>query len=279
MFKKLSLALFIGILPLGTNRATFKKNSAFDIDVSRRRCGLPHKNEVIHAIKTPRGFKTADEMKTLAARIYNSSKRLANRTWYDFEHQKFYAYYNNEQIEIPIRLIKSVTAHIETALAMGYAKNIIFSDMGHAHMLIPLSVYNRVHNSMEMTKLISFFYNHPQTKFLYHTAEQLKMLNDNNELLSDRYLQQRFYTRNLVTDNSGSSEIHLAQATNERSYYNTVGSWPKHRYITGFDISANKRGCFPYFDPNGNRRYFDLSPMGHFPIGHHPFIQMALRDL
>ena len=277
MFKNTTILLGVFAFSAVGTWGSFKKPSAFKDEFSPERCGLPRANEISNIIKVSPGFKTPEELGVLSQKVYNSSRRLGNRAWYDPTTHKFYAYFLKEKISIPIRLIKSVTTHIETVLGMGYAEEIILSDMGHAHMLIPLDVYHASDRSVGVGQFLSFFYGHPRTKFLYHTAERLKIWNEDGSLIPNRYLQKRFFTRNVVADNSGSSEIHFVQ--NPSNAYNTVTSYPGHRYISGFDISANKGGCFPFYDKNNKLRYFDISPMGHYPIGHHPDIPLpAYQD-
>jgi hypothetical protein len=92
---------------------------------------------------------------------------------------------------------------------------------------------------------------------LYHTAEQLQTLDENNELLNDRHLRWRFFTRNLVGDNAHLARLDLLHEPTHPS--NTSRKMPGHRYWgSGFNISANKDGCFPYvFD--GVTYWFDIS--------------------
>ena len=260
LFVLLCIFLPLAIVPA---QANFKKASAFDIELSRKRCTPPTPEEAVY-VRQSTWNHSSEYIKKLAKQVYHSPGRLANRAYYNPKTQRFHATFHDETLEISQRLIKSVTSHIETALAMGYADHIIFSDMGHAHILAPKKIYESIQPSL-FKDTLAFFYAHPQTKFLYHTAEQLRMLNDDNKLINDRYLQQRFFTRNLVVDNTGSSEIHLAQSP-IHEVYNTVRSWPNHRYMSGFDISANRNGCFPYYDKNNNLKYFDISPDGHVLI-------------
>ena len=41
--------------------------------------------------------------------------------------------------------------------------------------------------------------------------------------------------------------------------HNTVRNLEGYKYYSGFNISANKNGCFPFQDKSGNIQYFDLS--------------------
>ena len=163
---------------------------------------------------------------------------------------------------IPLRLIESVTTHIEMALAMGYAEHIIFSDMGHSHILIPLDDLIKS-SPPRWADTLSFYYNHPRTKFLYHTAEQLQMMSEDGSLIDDPYLQRRYFTRNLIADNTNSGNLYILQAPPTESF-NTVRTFPRHHYGAGFDISANQDGCFPFFDKDNKLKFFDISPSGHY---------------
>ena len=254
------IVLFIALATGIPAKIGFKKPSAFDPSLSRKRCPPPPPSETAKAPELAWN-QSPEEMEAQARKIYNSEGRLGKRTYLDSKSQNFYAPYDNNPVKIPLQLIKSVTVHIETALAMGYADHVTFADMGHAHMLTPLDFYKSVRH-LKTKQILSILYDHPRTKFLYHTAEQLKMMDENNKPINDRYLQQRFYTRNLIAGNTGGSEIHLGQSPPDQPF-NTVHNWPGHFSFSGFDISANKNGCFPYYDKNNNLKYFDLSPNGH----------------
>jgi len=97
-------------------------------------------------------------------------------------------------------------------------------------------------------------------KILYHTAEQLHMLED-GQLISDRLVQWRFYTRNLLGDNKGEGRLELIHQPT--SSHNTArGLMPGHRYWgAGFYISASIDGCFPYTYKD-KTYYFDLNLHG-----------------
>lgn len=130
--------------------------------------------------------------------------------------------------------------------------------MGHSHLFIPNDYYEREMRDVKgIYPSLDKALQSKGLKILYHTAEQLRMIDDEKLVLADRYIQWRFYTRNPVGDMRGNIEI--LTDYNQRSGYNTVRKLKGYKYYSGFDISANKNGCFPFQDKAGNIQYFDLS--------------------
>lgn len=166
-----------------------------------------------------------------------------------------------EKIKLSERFLKSVIGHIEGGLKRKYIDAVIFPDMGHSHLFIDKKFYNEVLKPIpvkETHKKYELMLNHPETRFLYHTAEQLEMLDEDKKLLADRHIQWRFFTRNLVGHNKNLGKIELLH--NETHSHNTARSYDEgFRYWgAGFNISANKNGCFAY-SHNGKTFYFDMS--------------------
>jgi hypothetical protein len=156
--------------------------------------------------------------------------------------------------------VENVTLHIEQALELGYADHVFFPDMGHSHYFIPEAHWDTeyagtpVDQTADMT---SRLLDDPQLLVLYHTAEQLQMLDENKELLPDPWIQFRHQSRNVVGDNDWQRRIELIQ--NPDSPANTAREYEGHFYYgAGFSISASKDGCFPYTQ-NGERKWYDLS--------------------
>lgn len=210
---------------------------------------------------------TLPEIMRRADRLYLDGKRLKER-----------AFINEQgQIVIPINVIgetryvrledhfiKSIRAHIENALKRNYVDAIIFSDMGHSHFFIPKDFYEKELQGIptnEREKLYEKMLAHQGLKILYHTAEQLKMRDGDGELVDDRHIQWRFFTRNLVGDNR--AQGHLELIHQEDHNYNTGRSYDEnYRYWgAGFYLTANKDGCFPFVH-KGKTYYFDLNLSG-----------------
>ncbi len=174
----------------------------------------------------------------------------------------YYSYGDNEPkyIKLTDQFIASVISHVENALKRNYVDAIIFPDMGHSHLFLDQKFYDDVLKDIpvkEQHKRYELMLAHPKTKFLYHTAEQLKMKEESGELVEDRHIKWRFFTRNLIGDNqAGKLEI----VHDESHSHNTARSYEEgYRYWgAGFNISATKKGCFAY-KKDGETYYFDLS--------------------
>lgn len=196
--------------------------------------------------------------------VYQRGLRLKERAF--MENGEVYLPYTpyggkEEKIKLSDRFIKSVIGHIEGGLKRRYVDAIIFPDMGHSHLFIDKKFYDEVLKDIpvkETHKKYELMLNHPETRFLYHTAEQLEMLDEDKKLLEDRHLQWRFFTRNLVGHNKNLGKIELIH--NETHSHNTARDYEDgFRYWgAGFNISANKDGCFAYTH-KGKTYYFDMS--------------------
>jgi len=197
--------------------------------------------------------------------IYKSGKRLLHRATYDSQSDKVYLHHSGIQQVKPVlaswNFVNSVRRHIENAIKMTYVDRVFFPDMGHSHMLVDREFFELEISNLpvsEMNKAYEMMINHPKTRFLYHTAEQLQTLDKDNQLLPDKQLQWRFYTRNLVGDNH-SDRLWIYKDLNTKA--NTVNSPDDqnfHWWSAGFNISASINGCFPF--NNGHEiQYFDIS--------------------
>jgi len=207
---------------------------------------------------------TLEEIKLKEKDVYQRGLRLKERAY--MEDGKAFLPFTpyggkEEKIYLSERFLKSVTQHVENGLKRNYIDALIFPDMGHSHMFVDLKFYNDVVSKIptkEGHKRYEAMLNHPETRFLYHTAEQLTMKNEDGSLKDERHLQWRFYSRNLVGHNKGHGKIELLHQKDHA--YNTARSYDEgFRYWgAGFNISANKDGCFAY-SHEGKTFYFDLS--------------------
>ncbi|MBK26362.1 MAG: hypothetical protein CME70_20350 [Halobacteriovorax sp.] len=204
-----------------------------------------------------------NQIKEKSTEIYNSGKRLRNRAFFDGKNvvMPLSVSGGDALVKLSPRFLESVQKHIEVGYKRGYIDAVIFPDMGHSHFFIPKKYYEEVLAPMPNSKRgekYELMINHPELKILYHTAEQLTMLDENKKPLPDRMLQWRFYTRNLVGDNKALGRVELLHETD--SSHNTGRDYDdNHRYWGhGFNLSASKEGCFS-FTKNGKTFYFDLS--------------------
>lgn len=198
--------------------------------------------------------------------IYASGKRVVARAHWDDERQSYVFPSREGPIRIDPNFLQSVTRHIEIAHERGYAEFLFFPDMGHSHFYLPKKDWPALEppakNKVEFTeKLLA----HRNLKVLYHTAEQLKVLEDDKTFPSDRWLLWRYHSRNIVGDNAGGENLQVLFAK-EGNGYNTVGSVRGHVGGGGFYIGASREGCFPY-QVEGKTYYFDFSlePLAALP--------------
>ena len=230
----------------------------------KNRCAPPSSQEEVVYSNDFKWGMSLEEMKTKFEEMYHSGKRLKSR-----------AFHNGKDVVLPINnyggettyarltkeFIQNVTDHIEQGLKNTYVNYIMFPDMGHSHIFIPQKFYEEVLASipagekhLRYEKMLA----HEGVRFLYHTAEQLSMVDENGQLSEDRKVQWRFFTRNLVGYNDGSKRVELLH--NEEHGHNTARSYhPGYRYWgAGFNITGTSKGCFPY-QYKGKTYYFDLS--------------------
>ena len=158
------------------------------------------------------------------------------------------------------RLVENVRMHLEKALARGYADYVFFPDMGHSHFFIPDQRWESAYLGFsvpERGKMYSQMFDDPELRILYHTAEQLTVLDEDDGLLPDRQLRWRFFTRNVVGDNNWGGQLDLLHEPTSSA--NTSRDLEGHQYYgAGFNITSTIDGCFPYLR-DGEVSYFDIS--------------------
>ncbi len=229
----------------------------------RERCTPPDEDEEVVYSNDFRWGYTLEEMGEKFDEMYASGKRLHNRAYYDAEADRFVLPGTESwggDVTLPTRLVENVTLHIEHGLERGYVDYVFFPDMGHAHLFIPIERWEEVYEGTpvsEFSRRYEAMFDDPELMILYHTAEQLQMLDDDDRVLDDRRVQWRFHTRNLVGDNNYERRIELL--TEFESNANTAHDLPGHNYYgAGFNITATADGCFP-FEQDGELRWYDIS--------------------
>jgi hypothetical protein len=132
--------------------------------------------------------------------------------------------------------------------------------MGHAHILIPQKVYKEEISPIpirDKNLLYQKMLAHREVKFLYHTAELIDLKSSYNDPLLQRHLRWRFYTRNLLGGNQALGKLDILH--NHEHPANSVNRLEGYKYWgAGFDISANKNGCFVY-TYNGKKYFYDIN--------------------
>ncbi len=200
------------------------------------------------------------------AEIRASGKRLKGRAFVNESGQavmpiEIYGQ-GEKHVVLSDRFISSITKQVEKAFERGYVNALIFPDMGHSHLFIPKAFYESelAHlGSKNFDILYQKVFDNPETKVLYHTAEQLQMVDENKEPINDRTLQWRFYTRNILGDLAARGSIDLIHQADHS--HNTARDYKNDEYRywgAGFNISTSKNGCFSY-KVGKETYYYDLS--------------------
>ena len=230
------------------------------MEVIKARCHPATSNEPVVYSGDFRWDMPLTEMAETFARIYRTEKRLKKRAFFDSTAQTVVLPMidgSNKLARVGELFLKSVTRHVERALELGYTNFIFFPDMGHSHIHIPDELWTQTKSISDRTDFYEKILNHPDVRFLYHTAEQLKLLDENRAPLADRFIQWRLYTRNVVGDNRALGSLDLLFEAD--SAVNTARGEPGHEYYGGgFNIHSSQNGCFPYIF-KGQTYYFDLS--------------------
>ncbi|MFN8790633.1 MAG: hypothetical protein ACK5Y2_04175 [Bdellovibrionales bacterium] len=220
---------------------------------------------------------TGPELLIRFMEIYESSKRLPQRAYIDSATGQLKLPLDSSRggaFTVPERFVQSVRNHIEAALESRVVEAVFFPDMGHSHLLIPAKAYDSRYKSIPIKASSRFYaevFADPDLKVLYHTAEQLKTLDEARKVLPDAHIAFRHRTRNLVGFNNGSREFLFLQ--NPRSPSNTASELEDHYYYeAGFNLSAHKDGCLSY-QMDGQTYHFDLSmtdlaPDPSVPVGY-----------
>jgi len=249
--------------PTGKGDTPFEEGGDLDWDAVARRCGAPTDDEAVVTRSDFRWDYNLEDMGRRFDEMYASGKRLAGRAYFDDSSGAFV---------IPIleswgartvlskRLVENVRMHLERALARGYAEYVFFPDMGHSHFFIPEERWESAYRGFsvpERGEMYAQMFDDPELRSLYHTAEQLTVLDEDDNLLPDRHLRWRFFTRNVVGDNNWGGQIDLLhEPTSSANTSRTLAG--HHYYGAGFNITSTIDGCFPYLR-DGGVSYFDIS--------------------
>ncbi|MGH1468886.1 MAG: hypothetical protein ACRBBP_08425 [Bdellovibrionales bacterium] len=227
------------------------------ISIAKTRCAPPASDEPYFFMDMFKQNTSMEEIDKLYIKVYNQEERLFNRAGFNQKSQTFVTKNDSASVTLPEHYIKSLILHVEKSLRLNYVKYIFFPDMGHSHLLTPED-YHEEHISNKdwghQPGPLNGILQAPGLKSLYHTAEHLKF-KDGDSLITDWYVQWRFYTRNPVIDADGNIEL----MTNEGARANAVSSVEGYHWNAGISVSAHKNGCIPFEDSSGQIQYFDVS--------------------
>lgn len=237
------------------------KAAADSLEVSENLCAPPAPSEEIIYQSDFRWDYTLPEMMARSAEMYASPKRLDKRAYWDKRSGSLVLppSYEGAPVKIGPPLVQALRRHIERALELGYADAVFFPDMGHSHLLIPDALWDAKYSKYETSensRLYEDMLGDPAVQIFYHTAEQLKMLQDGQPVNDPRVLF-RLANRNIAGPIKPDAGLSVFQ--NPESAVNTVHEVPGYRWWgAGFNFSAQKDGCFTYTHQGKDYR-FDIS--------------------
>lgn len=255
-----ALSFILGLSLFGTLTAAAQSANLNTIEKIAARC-TPGAQAIY--TKDFRWGYELPEMMVKFAEMYGSPKRLANNAIYDVQSKTLRLPYDASRggdVVVDETFIQTVARHIEEGFRQKVVDAVFFPDMGHSHLLIPENLMKEKYDNYpidQMAQMYSEMLKEKEIKILYHTAEQLKMLDSNNKVLEKPHIQFRHKTRNLVGENHPQAQISFLQ--NPESAANTVsGASGYYWWGAGFNLSANKDGCFAY-QVDAKVYYFDIS--------------------
>lgn len=234
-----------------------------------RRCGVQADSEPRVYSSHFRWNLSPAEMKSLYEETYSSGNRLDDRAYYDKERQQYILPFRRlgevKLVALGRDFIHTLTSNIQKTLKLGYGEYVFFPDMGHSHFYFEKSHWNEVYVPFKkglpvkrFNELYEKMLNDKKLYSLFHTAEQLRLLDDDKNILDGDYFRFRWSHRNPTLPSDPDKEILVPRA--EAHPYNTVRDIEGYEsWSAGFYISASTNGCFPFYTAEGKLQYFDLS--------------------
>lgn len=128
---------------------------------------------------------------------YQSQNRLKYRIYWDAKNKQYIQTIDNKNYFIPQNFITTIEKQITLSLKKGYADQVFYSDLGHAHIYFPEKTEFNLENLSSLLLL-------KKAKILYHTAELVKLREGdtlNGPLVPDFWLAWRYFTRNYIANN------------------------------------------------------------------------------
>lgn len=215
------------------------------------------------------GYSLQDMLKK-ALEIYVSGKRLKNRAYYEPALKAYVMPASTSEgaklTILNLKFIENIKNHIEDSMKKHYADAVFFPDMGHSHLLVPEQMFKTEFDVIDYAKDKNIFYeklfSKDELQILYHTAEQLKMREEDKgiggALINDGYLLHRYNHRNVVGKNDGTKEVYTVSVQDTQTF-NTVREVEGYHYWgAGFALNASQDGCFS-FEYENKTYFYDLS--------------------
>ena len=92
-----------------------------------------------------------------------------------FRDGEFATWYRRSNLVISCRFVMEVTRHLKEMIDAGAAKFLFALDADHAHLGVPLDVWNRKYKNLPAEQVFAAILREPGLVALYHTAEHLRV--------------------------------------------------------------------------------------------------------
>lgn len=155
--------------------------------------------------------QSLEEIKDLAEVIYDSGKVLPKRAYIDgskvnlpLEEDKVESWgFNFDTIQVETDFVENLKTHIKKMKIKKFGTELIYSDVGHVHIFAShedSQTLDEANVSSDDAEYYETLFKSKNTKFLYHTAEQLRTPQNEAE-------ERREQNRNIVGDASGNIKV------------------------------------------------------------------------
>jgi len=224
-------------------------------------CQVPLSTENFYSRQYGLPITALEQLQEKFQQSYSQAGRLKGRAFWDEKKNSFYfTLSNNTRVAIPTLFLNNLQSHINIALKRGYADYIYYKDMGHAHLLLPTKIINKLkENKTSNEKILTKALSSPELKFLYHTGELIQFKEGSlisGKLLDDDWMRWRYFSRNIIADNKTGQDLQIHYAKGKP--YNTVRALEGYQQVSKIYFTGNEKGCFT-FKQQGELRRFDAT--------------------
>mgnify|MGYP000294783198 CR=1 FL=1 len=187
-----------------------------------------------------------------AWQVYQREERITQRVFWNDETGEFVgdtnfifnkASHEENLMALPQETINSILGHLEEMLDKKFARVISYTDAGHLHLKIPTSVKAEIEASTsDKVERMQLVMKHPDTLFLYHTAEKVELLDEHDDPISPEH-GWWYLNRNVIGSQNGITPAYTV--VKEGDGYNTYGNPEGYsEYSPSIYFQGHKNGCF-----------------------------------